>query len=107
MLFVLCALVAFFGAIATVSMRSPLRCAVALLFNIIALAGMYITLHAHLLAAIQLIVYAGAVVVLFIFVIMLIGPSEPSPVNFRGLFVRSFGAAMLLLLFSAVAFALS
>jgi NADH-quinone oxidoreductase subunit J len=47
-----------------------------LLAHILSLAGLYVSLYAHLLAAIQLIVYAGAVVVLFVFVIMLIGPTE-------------------------------
>ncbi len=47
-----------------------------LLAHIISLAGLYLTLQAHLLAAIQLLVYAGAVVVLFVFVIMLIGPAS-------------------------------
>ena len=75
LIFLLCAVVAIVTAVLTVSLRSPLRAAVSLLAHILSLAGLYLTLHAHLLAAIQLLVYAGAVVVLFIFVIMLIGPS--------------------------------
>jgi NADH-quinone oxidoreductase subunit J len=39
-------------------------------------AGLFLMLHAQFLAAIQLIVYAGAVVVLFVFVIMLLGPDS-------------------------------
>ncbi|MBC7171239.1 MAG: NADH-quinone oxidoreductase subunit J, partial [Polyangiaceae bacterium] len=58
----------------TVAAKRPLRAAVGLLVNIVSLAGLYLTLSAEFLAAIQLIVYAGAVVVLFVFVIMLIGP---------------------------------
>ena len=73
--FLICGFIALVTAVLTVSLRTPLRAAVALLAHIISLAGLYLTLHAHLLAAIQLLVYAGAVVVLFIFVIMLIGPS--------------------------------
>jgi NADH-quinone oxidoreductase subunit J len=67
------AVLSAFGAIAS---RTPIRSAMCLLAHIISLAGLYLTLHAHLLAAVQLIVYAGAVVVLFVFVIMLIGPTE-------------------------------
>ena len=74
-LFAVCAVVALFGAVTTVAARRPLRAAMALMIHIIALAGLYLTLSAQLLAAIQLLVYAGAVVVLFIFVIMLIGPA--------------------------------
>lgn len=79
LVFLLCGSIALVSAVLTVSLRSPLRAAMALLTHIIALAGLYVTLHAHLLAAIQLLVYAGAVVVLFIFVIMLIGPSAMAP----------------------------
>jgi len=67
------AVLSAFGAIAS---RTPIRAALSLLAHILALAGLYLTLHAHLLGAMQLIVYAGAVVVLFVFVIMLIGPTE-------------------------------
>jgi NADH-quinone oxidoreductase subunit J len=67
------AVLSAFGAIAS---RTPIRAALSLLAHILALAGLYLTLHAHMLSAMQLIVYAGAVVVLFVFVIMLIGPTE-------------------------------
>jgi NADH-quinone oxidoreductase subunit J len=73
------AIMSAFGAIAS---RTPIRAAMALLAHILSLAAIYLTLHAQLLAAIQLIVYAGAVVVLFVFVIMLIGPTE-EPVGKR------------------------
>ncbi len=75
LVFCLAAAVALASALGTVLFRNPLHSALALLAHIVALAGIYVGLHAHLLAAIQLIVYAGAVVVLFVFVIMLIGPS--------------------------------
>jgi NADH-quinone oxidoreductase subunit J len=73
-LFLVSAVFAFLGAMITVAAKRPLRAAVGLLIHIVALAGLYLTLSAELLAAIQLLVYAGAVVVLFVFVIMLIGP---------------------------------
>jgi NADH-quinone oxidoreductase subunit J len=66
------AVLAAFGAIAS---RTPIRAAMSLLVHILALATIYISLYAHLLGAVQLIVYAGAVVVLFVFVIMMIGPT--------------------------------
>ena len=87
-LFGLTAFVALAGAVGTVAARRPLRAAMSLLINIIALAGLYLTLNAHLLAAIQLLVYAGAVVVLFVFVIMLIGPEAETPKSERALAVR-------------------
>ena len=72
------------GGLVTISARRPLRAAIGLLVHIISLAGMFLTLDAQLLAALQLLVYAGAVVVLFVFVIMLIGPaSEVGPIEGR------------------------
>jgi NADH-quinone oxidoreductase subunit J len=97
---------AVLSAIATVAMRSPIRAAVGLLFHIIALAGMYLVLHAQLLAAIQLIVYAGAVVILFVFVIMLIGPSAETGLGQRGLLVRAASGGLMALVMGALTFSL-
>jgi NADH-quinone oxidoreductase subunit J len=72
------AVVALLSAFATVASRTPIRAALSLLAHILSLAAIYISLYAHLLGAVQLIVYAGAVVVLFVFVIMLIGPTQES-----------------------------
>ena len=106
--FALCAVVAIVAAVLTVSLRSPLRAAMALLTHILALAGLYVTLHAHLLAAIQLLVYAGAVVVLFVFVIMLIGPSSmPQREDHKGLLVRTGGAALMAIVTGGIAFAVA
>lgn len=73
-LFWVTALLAMLGAVGTVLAKRPLRAAVALLVHVMSLAGMYLVLHAQFLAVIQMLVYAGAIVVLFVFVIMLIGP---------------------------------
>lgn len=83
-LFVTTAIFSMVGALVTISARRPLRAAIGLLVHIVSLAGMFLTLDAQLLAAIQLLVYAGAVVVLFVFVIMLIGPAaEVGPIQGR------------------------
>jgi NADH-quinone oxidoreductase subunit J len=82
--FLILALVALLSAAGTVISRTPIRAALALLLHILSLAGLYLALHAHLLAAIQLIVYAGAVVVLFVFVIMLIGPMQEARATTTG-----------------------
>ncbi len=83
-LFVTTAVFAMAGGLVTISARRPLRAAIGLLVHIVSLAGMFLTLDAQLLAALQLLVYAGAVVVLFVFVIMLIGPaSEVGPIQGR------------------------
>ncbi|MCA9600548.1 MAG: NADH-quinone oxidoreductase subunit J [Polyangiales bacterium] len=101
LLFYLCATIGVGSAVATVTLRSPLRAAVALLLHIVALAGLYLTLSAHFLAALQLLVYAGAVVVLFVFTIMLIGPDAEVPPNARTFGVRALGVAVVALLTAA------
>src|SRR5262245_8175790 len=72
--FWVCALSALVGALSVVLARNPIRSAMGLLLSIAGITGLFLALHAQFLAAIQLIVYAGAIVVLFVFVIMLLGP---------------------------------
>lgn len=81
------------SALATVMFRNPIRNAVGLFVHVLSLAGLYITLSAHFLMAVQLIVYAGAVVVLFVFVIMLLGPGSETTPDASGRLPRSIGAA--------------
>jgi len=52
--------------------RSPVTSAMFLVLTILSMAGLFVLLHAFFLAAVQIIVYAGAVMVLFLFVIMLL-----------------------------------
>ncbi len=100
--FILCALFALVGALATISSANPIRGAMGLLMMILSIAGLYLSLHAQFLAAIQLIVYAGAIVVLFLFVIMLLGPSAQAPSDSRARFPRAIGAGLFLLLGAGV-----
>ncbi len=75
-LFAILAAVALVSGLATIAWRSPLRSAFSLIICLFALAGIFVTLLAHFLAAMQLLVYAGAIMVLFVFVIMLLDLSE-------------------------------
>jgi NADH-quinone oxidoreductase subunit J len=72
--FAIASVVCLVGALVTILAQNPIRGAVGLLTTIAGIAGLYLKLEAQFLAAIQLIVYAGAVVVLFVFVIMVLGP---------------------------------
>jgi len=92
--FFTCAALAVLGALATVTAKNPIRGAMGLLLMILCIAGLLLALHAQFLAAIQLIVYAGAIVVLFLFVIMLLGPSATAPSDQRGRIPRSIGAGL-------------
>src|SRR5271154_2031913 len=92
--FYVCAALALSGALAVVVAKNPIRGAMGLLLLILSVAGLFLALHAQFLAAIQLIVYAGAIVVLFLFVIMLLGPSASTPNDRRGIFARSLGGGL-------------
>lgn len=100
------AILAVLSALGTVVVHSPIRAAMSLLTHIVALSGLFLLLHAHLLAALQVLVYAGAVVVLFVFVIMMIGPAAPEPPVLRGMVVKSASVALLGLLTALLAFSL-
>ena len=56
--------------------RNPVTSAMFLVLTIISMAGLFVLLHAFFLAAVQVLVYAGAVMVLFLFVIMLLNLKE-------------------------------
>ena len=74
--FLALSVVAVAGAVGVVLSKNPVYSALSLLINFASLAVMYILLHAQFLAVVQVIVYAGAIVVLFLFVIMLIGGDQ-------------------------------
>src|SRR5512137_440857 len=56
--------------------RNPVTSAMFLVLTILSMAGLFVLLHAYFLAAVQILVYAGAVMVLFLFVIMLLDLKE-------------------------------
>ena len=88
------ALATLLGALGVVLAHNPIRSAMALLLSIAGVTSMFIGLDAHFLAAIELIVYAGAVVILFVFVIMLIGPDATPPHDSKGMFSRTLAAVV-------------
>ncbi|MEX2502708.1 MAG: NADH-quinone oxidoreductase subunit J [Trueperaceae bacterium] len=71
-MFAILAAMMVLGAIGVVTLRRPVRAALALVFTLVTLAIAFLQLHAPFLAATQVIVYAGAIMVLFLFVIMLL-----------------------------------
>lgn len=111
--FAVCSVVCVVGALSVILARNPIRGAVGLLATILGIAGLFLRLSAQFLAAIQIIVYAGAVVVLFVFVVMLLGPNagltsrvEPRSKAsriFAGSLVGLLGLTMLGLLASSAA----
>ncbi len=71
--FVIFAVAALGGAVGVVMARKPVHAALALVLTLFSVAVFFVMQGAHFLAAVQVIVYAGAIVVLFLFVIMLLG----------------------------------
>ncbi len=72
-LFWVFAVLALGAAIAVITMRNIVHGALMLVLNFLAIAGLYLTLESSFLSIIQVLVYAGAIMVLFLFVIMLLG----------------------------------
>jgi NADH-quinone oxidoreductase subunit J len=60
------------ASVLVVALRNPVYSVIALLIMFFHMAGLFITLHAEFLAAVQIIVYAGAILVLYLFVVMLL-----------------------------------
>jgi NADH-quinone oxidoreductase subunit J len=70
---------AIISAILLVVMRNPIACAFWLISAMLHLAGIFFLLHAQFIGAVQILVYAGAVMVLFLFVIMLLNLEHTTP----------------------------
>ncbi len=75
-LFAALTLLCGFLVVANPFSRSPVTSAMFLVLTIVSMAGLFVLLHAFFLAAVQVLVYAGAVIVLFLFVIMLLDLKE-------------------------------
>jgi len=79
------------GALFTMTRRNPVAAVMSLVGTFFALAATYATMSAHFLAIIQILVYAGAIMVLFIFVVMILNREEITPIAWRGLITRGIG----------------
>ena len=86
--FVLASAMVLAGAFGVVLMSNPVHAALSLVLTLFGVAVHFVAMEAHFLAAVQVIVYAGAIVVLFLFVIMLLGVDraddlriEPFPIQ--------------------------
>jgi NADH-quinone oxidoreductase subunit J len=98
-IFFLMAALALGSALGVVLARNPVHAALFLVTVLIAVAVMFLIQDAQLVAAVQVIVYAGAIVVLFLFVIMLLGVDETEslhePVRFQRPLAIALGAIAL------------
>src|SRR5436190_5445783 len=119
-LFYLFAAVAVLASLLVIAQRNPIYSVLFLIASFGALSGLYVLLEAPFVAVIQIIVYAGAIMVLFLFVVMLLNaPQEdteedlergtaggaPSPGYAEGL--RSFGATLAVVFLAELIWALT
>jgi NADH-quinone oxidoreductase subunit J len=74
--FYILAVWAVISALLVITRKNPIYSALWLVSTLFSVAGIYLLLHAEFLAAMQILLYAGGIVVLFLFVIMLVG-GEP------------------------------
>src|SRR3989304_1304921 len=72
------------GGLLCITRKSAVASALWLVVTLFAVAAMYVLLDAQFIAALQVLVYAGAIMVLFLFVIMLLNLGHPGPTDIKG-----------------------
>jgi len=104
--FAVLALIAVGSALGLVVKRNPIHGALFLVVNLASVAAFYLTLGAEFLALVQIIVYAGAIMVLFVFAIMVLIPGKeetgPDPLRPMRVLALPLGAILLVLLMVAM-----
>ena len=88
------AVIAIVSALLCVTRRSPVASALWLIMTLFGTAVMFLLLDAHFIAALQVMVYSGAIMVLFLFVIMLLNLGDQSATDMKGWFGRMVGLAL-------------
>jgi NADH-quinone oxidoreductase subunit J len=72
------------SALSCITRRSPVASALWLVVTLFSLAALFVLLDAQFIAVLQVLVYAGAIMVLFLFVIMLLNLGRPGPTDLKG-----------------------
>ena len=100
--FAISAVIILGGGLGVISLRNPVHAALSLIATFFGVAVLFILQEAHFLALVQVVVYAGAVVVLFLFVIMLLGVDKAEDVSAEPIVgqrpLAAAGAGLILLL---------
>ncbi|MBT5739399.1 MAG: NADH-quinone oxidoreductase subunit J [Planctomycetes bacterium] len=105
--FGIAAVVATVSSLLVVTRRNPIYSAMFLIVMFAAVSVIFMLLDATFLGFMQLLVYAGAIMVLYLFVIMLINPRDGDLPEESGVTEKSFAAGVALLIFSLLSFAIS
>lgn len=103
LLFLALAALAVVSAFNIILQRNPIYSAIGLIVVLCCLAALFLTLYAQFIAAIQIIVYAGAIMVLFVFVIMLLNVREEESRIDRQKYLKFMAVPMFLALLAEVA----
>lgn len=103
-LFIAFASVAAVSAVLMITRRNPIISALFLISNFAGLSGLYLLLNAQFIAVAQVIVYAGAIMVLFLFVIMLIRPENEKKIFSSNPFAKVLAYAIAALVFVQLAY---
>ena len=85
LVFFLLAALSVIGALSLILQKHPIHSALSLIVVMVSLAGLYLLMGAEFVAAVQIIVYGGAIMVLFVFVIMLLNAGEEEHTDFSKL----------------------
>jgi NADH-quinone oxidoreductase subunit J len=104
-LFWLLSVIALFGAMMVITSKNPVHSVLWLILTFFAISGHYILLNAQFLAIVNIIVYAGAIMVLFLFVIMLMNlgkSTEPQRNRWLRIAGALAGGCLLLVLVAAL-----
>ncbi len=105
-LFFVLAIVSIAAALGMLISKSPVTSALWLILNLFCIAGLYLTLNAQFIAVVQVLVYAGAIMVLFLFVIMLLNLDalpDIRRIDWKKVFAFVLGMAVLAILTFTVA----
>jgi NADH-quinone oxidoreductase subunit J len=103
LLFYLCAAGALLAGVLVIVKKNPVICALFLVLAMLCLAVIYLLLGAEFIAAIHIIVYAGAIMVLFLFVIMLLNLDKEPRATVKGRFYKISAALLAVILLGLVA----
>ncbi len=103
-LFIVLALIAAVSAVMVITQSHPVMSAIFLILNFFALAGLYLLLNAQFIAVVQVIVYAGAIMVLFLFVLMLLNTSSEFKVLTDKKFIKFFALLISAFVFVQLAY---
>ncbi len=105
-LFFVLALIAAVSAVITITRLNPVMSAISLIVNFFALAGLYLLLDAQFIAVVQVIVYAGAIMVLFLFVLMLLNLNKEIKIFDKKKHLKYFSILIAALVFAEITYLL-